>query len=174
MATCPDCGKPVTIEGGFVVTQEQSATCTCKATAKIASEPIPTPQRRSIEKEKGLLTHVAALATTELEDGTQAIIFALGTMAATSALSLLYFGGDRWGRSVLVFFFASLVLAITVCLGLRTAVRGYGHRLRRERVLATVGTVMLVVTLLYLALVTLVETVPLLWRSLGGGWTPFI
>jgi len=172
MATCPDCGKPVTIEGGFVVTQEQSATCTCKATAKIASEPIPTPQRRSIEKEKGLLARVAAFGTMKLEDGTLAIILALVALPAIYALS---FAENRWGRtSDIVFFLTFLILTITVCFGLWTAVRGLLHKLLRERVLAAVGIVVLAVALLFSGLATLVLAMRILWQSLGGGWTPFI
>lgn len=179
MAICPACGRPVTVEGGFVVTQEQSATCTCKVAAKIASAPVPAPmpvpQRRSMKKEEGLLARVVTLGTMKLENGTLAIIFALGTMAAICALS---FAENRWGRSpgtVLVFFLASLVLTITVCFGLWTAVRGLDHTLQRERVLATIGMVMLAVALLYSGLATLVSALAVLWQSSGGhGWTPFM
>jgi len=172
MATCPDCGKPVALEGGFIISQEQSATCTCKVPAKVASAPISALQRKSIEKRKGLLARVAAFGTIKLEDGTLAIIFALAALPAIYALT---FAENSWGRTPdLVFFLAFLVLTITVCLGLWTAVRGLFHKLLRERVLAAIGIVALAVALLYSGLGTLVLAARILWQCLGGGWTPFI
>jgi hypothetical protein len=152
MAICPTCGKTIPVEGGFIVTQEQSVTCACGIAARIASEPDPTPWHRNIG------------------GGIPASLFALGTIAA---LHVLYFACDRWSSGYV--FLGFFVLCVAECFGLWIAIPGLRQGLLLEKILAAIATVILVLSLPISGLCMLFWAVRFAWGALGGhGITPFM